>query len=381
MSTIALVLYAYFPHGGLQRNCLAVAQALASRGHDVHVFTGKWQGERLQGVRVYELPPSGFTRSQQNARFTKAWQAAVSALGVDLVVGFNKMPGLDLYYCADACFAAKAYEQRGWWYRKTQRARQLLDYEAAVFCPESQTEILLLSAREGAAYQQYYQTHAARLHPIPPGIGRGYVRNAQSAVRGAAIRRSLAIDTDQWVICFVGSYFKTKGLDRLLSAVRGLPPPFKNATQVLVLGQDKNSSEFQRQAEQLGIGEQIHFLGYREDVADCLFASDVLVHPARQENTGNVILEAAVAGLPVICSGICGYAEYVREHRLGVVLDEPFELEALERALLNVLSDKTTNWAQRCVEFASSADIYSRVERIVEKVEALAAERAANERA
>jgi UDP-glucose:(heptosyl)LPS alpha-1,3-glucosyltransferase len=84
-----------------------------------------------------------------------------------------------------------------------------------------------------------------------------------------------------------------------------------------------------------------------------------LLHPAYNENTGTVLLEALVAGLPVICSGACGYAHYIAEAGAGVALAEPFEAEAFLNAIETVADNEQR---QKCSEaglkFADEVDLY-----------------------
>ena len=74
--------------------------------------------------------------------------------------------------------------------------------------------------------------------------------------------------------------------------------------------------------------DRVRLLGVREDIPELMAAADLLVHPARTETTGTVILEAIVNGLPVIASAVCGYAEHVARADAGAVLPEPFSQDA-----------------------------------------------------
>jgi UDP-glucose:(heptosyl)LPS alpha-1,3-glucosyltransferase len=49
---LAIVIFRYFPFGGLQRDMLAIAQAAHSAGHQVSIFCGDWQGEKIPGIEV-----------------------------------------------------------------------------------------------------------------------------------------------------------------------------------------------------------------------------------------------------------------------------------------------------------------------------------------
>ena len=65
-----------------------------------------------------------------------------------------------------------------------------------------------------------------------------------------------------------------------------------------------------------------------------MLGADLLVHPALAEAAGIVLLEAVVAGLPVVVTDVCGYAHHVKAARAGIVLPSPFSQEQLDRAVM-----------------------------------------------
>jgi UDP-glucose:(heptosyl)LPS alpha-1,3-glucosyltransferase len=106
-----------------------------------------------------------------------------------------------------------------------------------------------------------------------------------------------------------------------------------------------------------------------------LLAADLLVHPARAEAGGIVLLEALVAGLPVITTDVCGYAHHVREAGAGTVLDSPFRQHTLEQALQRGFDE---TWREDCreraLQYATVTDLYSMhataagiIERVIEQ--------------
>ena len=54
-----------------------------------------------------------------------------------------------------------------------------------------------------------------------------------------------------------------------------------------------------------------------------------MVHLARKEATGGVIAEALACGVPVLVTGLCGYASLVRDSGAGIVLEGDFSSEKL----------------------------------------------------
>jgi UDP-glucose:(heptosyl)LPS alpha-1,3-glucosyltransferase len=117
-------------------------------------------------------------------------------------------------------------------------------------------------------------------------------------------------------------------------------------------------------------------MGGRADVPDFLLAADLLLHPARKENTGTVILEAMVAGLPMLVTDVCGYAKYVTQSGAGVVMSSPFEQSALNNQLVDMLLDDKKNERMQCaLAFADKEDLYSMPEKAVEAIEVVAKEK------
>ncbi len=109
---LAFVLYKYFPFGGLQRDFLRIALECQKRGHSIRVYTLSWQGEIPEGFDVRVASINSLFNHHKYAKFQRWWQADNAHNPVDRVVGFNKMPGLDVYYAADACYEDKAQNQR-----------------------------------------------------------------------------------------------------------------------------------------------------------------------------------------------------------------------------------------------------------------------------
>lgn len=360
-------LFKYFPFGGLQRDMLAIARACMARGHRVTVFCGGWEGEKPADIDVVTVPVSGVSNHARDAAFAQALPGAIKSRTLDKVVGFNKMPGLDFYYAADSCFAAKIHEERGFLYRFLPRARSYQRMEAGVFAATATTRVLLISEPEMAVFKQYYGTPETRMRLLPPGIRRDRVMPSDYAERRAAFRAAQGWGDAERIILFVGSGFRTKGLDRALRALASQLQAGQT-TRMLILGKDK-AEKFEALARNLGIASQVTFLGGVNNVSEYLWAADVLLHPAYRENTGTVLLEAMVAGLPVVTTNACGYAAYVTRERMGEVVPNPVVQADLDEALRRVLSENGDTWRARGLTFAHSADIYDMPARAAELLE------------
>ena len=129
--------------------------------------------------------------------------------------------------------------------------------------------------------------------------------------------------------------------------------------RLLVVGQDKHR-RYNWLARKLEVPEHIEFLGGRDDIPELLLGADTLIHPALDEAAGIVLLEALVAGLPVICTDVCGYAHHIAAAKAGMVLRSPFEQDDLNHAVLRSLDGV---YRQQCRDtglvYAEVTDLYS----------------------
>lgn len=192
---IAIVIFRYFPFGGLQRDMLAIAQEAIRRGHAVTVFCEHWQGDVIAGINLIKLRPRSLFNTAGVKGFVNAFTAHYDARQFDVLIGFNKMPGLDIYYCGDSCFAQKANAERSFLYRLTPRAQLYLRYEEAVYSHLSKTHILEVSAAERPLFAKYYATPNERQTLLPPGIDPQLILTPSArATARAALRKHWQLD-------------------------------------------------------------------------------------------------------------------------------------------------------------------------------------------
>jgi UDP-glucose:(heptosyl)LPS alpha-1,3-glucosyltransferase len=371
-TTLAFCLYRYFPYGGLQRDMRRIALACRQRGYRIAVYTTAWEGDVPEGFELHVHRPGGLTNHGRMRRY-HAWLAReLTQQPPACVVGFNKMPGLDVYFAADSCFEQRA-EQEPRWFRLTGRYRVYAAFEKAVFDPTSSTEVLLIAEPQKDAFQRCYGTPDARLHLLPPWIAPDRKRTEDRPQVRRDVRNALGVAPDRLLLLEVASNFQTKGLDRTLVAMAFLPETWHRRTKLAIIGQDP-SRRYRRLARRLGLADHVTFLGARNDVMELMAGADLLVHPARNEAAGVVLIEALVSGLPVVCSGLCGHAGHIRRAQAGAVLSEPFQQAELNRVLPDMLgNDRLTSCSTHALAYAANLNVYDMPERAADVIESVAA--------
>ena len=375
----AFSLFKYFPYGGLQRDMLRMAEEAAGRGHRVVVFTGEWRGGNPPpGVSVHIIRAHGLTNHARAADFARSFLETIGNPGYcrknfgqekfDAVVNFNRVPGGDFYFAADNCLAVEWAEKHSPWVLKLfPRYRTYLEQERAVCAPDARTVIMYITPRQKEQYQAAYRLPEERFLPLPPGMNPACRRTADYAEKRARARAELSARADDLLLILVGSDYQRKGADRLLRAVAALPDGLKTHARVLLVGASA-PGKIQKLAETLRLTGQVHFLGARDDVPDLLAAADLMVHPARSEATGTVLIESIAAGTPVIASAACGFGNYVADIDPEMLTPEPFRQDDLDRALAHALKN-ISPLTEKTRAYAETADFYRRAAVAVDAFE------------
>jgi glycosyltransferase involved in cell wall biosynthesis len=92
--------------------------------------------------------------------------------------------------------------------------------------------------------------------------------------------------------------------------------------------------------ERQGLSEHFKLLGWREDVAELLAASDVMFLASIHEGLPRVVLQAMAAGKPVVATAVNGTPEAVKPRVTGF-LTKPHETKAMAEALAKILTNKS----------------------------------------
>jgi glycosyltransferase involved in cell wall biosynthesis len=126
------------------------------------------------------------------------------------------------------------------------------------------------------------------------------------AAEVAALRESLGVAPDQYLVGAAARLAHSKGLDSLIRAFRAADLP--NA-RLVILGEGRE----RRRLERL-LGPNMAMPGFRANVKDYYQAFDLFVCPSRREPLPLVMLEALDAGLPIVASTADGCRELIEEY-------------------------------------------------------------------
>ena len=350
-----------------------MALAAVRRGHEATIFTGSVDGNIPAEIKVVLLHVKALTNHGKALEFTRLFAEKVEEFQFDAAVAFNRIPGCDFYFAADNCYAAEMPKKHCRWVLKHfPRYRTYLELEKAVFSPGVPCNIFYLAEKQKRDYQISYHTEENRFILLPPGINPACCRTADADARRAAKRAELGIGDDVKLMLLVGSNYRLKGVDRALLAIAALPEKVKEKICFLIVGQSRDKF-VRRMIKKLDLIDQVRILGSRQDVPDLLLAADLLLHPARNEAAGTVLAEAISSGLPVVCSGECGFADLV-EASGGSVVPKNFDQGIFDQLVAAALGD-LDDLRRKAIEYSATVDYTRRAETALDAVESFVARR------
>lgn len=321
----------------------------------------------LDAIPVVTLPVRAFSNHARNLAFAHAVSSATRR-HFDAVVGFNKMPFLDVLYCADPPIPKPA------WRHLSPRVRGYERLDRTCFGEGSTTRLLLLASFQRQQYVDHYGTSPDRMVVLPPALEKTRILKPQERTSARAeVRSRFGSNDDALLWLFLGRYPKSKGLDRVIRALHAVPE-----ARCLCAGFEPSAlrdSGLERLAQSRKVIDRLIPLGRcaDDDIPRLFAAADILVHPSRKDVTGTVILEALGNGLPVVASEVCGYSTHVRQSGAGAVIGEPFDEAEFQNALAKARSPSVlSEWRQRALAYGEHADLSSGLDKAVEEIEQVA---------
>lgn len=153
----------------------------------------------------------------------------------------------------------------------------------------------------------------------------------------SAVKVSLGLPPDAFLIGSVGRLEPIKGHRYLLEAFRDLAPRFPNLYLAFV-GDGELLPRLRSLAHRSGLQDRVLFLGWREDVPALLQTFDLFVLPSLNEGMGRALVEAMAASLPIVATRACGIPEVLGEGEAGLLV-EAGSASALAHGIEKLLLD------------------------------------------
>jgi glycosyltransferase involved in cell wall biosynthesis len=356
----------------LRQFLLPLMREIHARGHEVIGACAEGQFLNVPREEGFRIVPIPFERRTSPLAHWRAFHALVRLFREekpDIVHAHMPISGFLARMAAWWTGVPRiAYTGHGFWFNHPGNpARQAVGFLMEWIAARVTTVFLTVSDEEAS--------DARRL-----GISRDAisVRNGRDpsvfhpdTVASARLRAELGVPEDRVVIVAVSRLVRHKGYPELAAAMRQLPD-----ADLWVVGErllSDRGDDMLSLLRNAGLGERLHLLGHRTDVAAILAAADIFVLPSHFEGLPMSVIEAMLTGLPVVATDIRGPREQVLPEVTGLLVP-PAAVAPLAAALLSLAADPAARAAMGASGRERAMELYDEAKVLARTLELLGVE-------
>lgn len=180
------------------------------------------------------------------------------------------------------------------------------------------------------------QTFKANQVEYIPGVGIDLGNIQVNKEKVSKLKKNLELSTDDFVLCSIGELNHNKNHNVVLEALSKLDN--KNI-KYLVAGTGELKENLTKKVKELNLEEQVEFLGFRDDIYELLYLSDVFIFPSYREGLSRSLMEAMAMGKPIIASDIRGNKDLI-DDKEGGLLFNPRNAAHLSEHIITMLNNE-----------------------------------------
>ena len=343
---VLMVIHQYHPVvGGAEMQARRLAEAMARRGTDVRVLTGRSPGtareETIGGVPVRRV---GYLAGLRIGRLK--FRAEIAGM---VSVMKRWRDSYDVIHAHQGHWAA---------YAATVAARKFgkpCVVKIANAGERFDLRTLASYLRRGASMGKYMLSHVSRFVATSQGIesdlmacglARERIARIPNGVevppddraRRAHCRQSLNLPDHAYVVLFVARLEEHKRPLLALEAFRKLHQEMPESRMVF-LGDGSLREALSARVMERGLGDAVDVKGGVANVQDYMAAADAFVLPSDVEGLSNALLEAMAYGLACVATDVSGNVDLIRDRDTGLLVP-PRDSDAVGNALLELARDQ-----------------------------------------
>ncbi|MBN8710754.1 MAG: hypothetical protein BGO12_00730 [Verrucomicrobia bacterium 61-8] len=312
---------------GSARAVNEVAERLAGRGHDVHLFARKAEDLDLRLVTWHPVPGVAWPEVADFQSYHARADAMLKRHDFDIVhsIGPNtsranvvtiqniqpaKKIILDRFAGTERVSLARRLTR--WLYLRVTSAA-----ERALYTRKPSPLFLPVSRGAEKELRSWYDIGDAMVRIVPNAADTAIFRPLAAEER-QAWREANGFAESDVIAIFSGGEWARKGLDFAIEGVARCHAP---NVKLFVAGDDADRSRFAELADRLGAAGRVIFGGFRRDMAEAMGAADLFLFPSHYEAFSLATIEAAACGLPVLATRINGTEDFIQPGETGEFLE------------------------------------------------------------
>ena len=234
----------------------------------------------------------------------------------------RKKTGLKVFYTAHGFHFYKGAPKLNW----------MLFYPVEKFCSRFTDKLITINREDYDLAKKEFR--AKEVHYVP-GVGVDFSPFENVQVDKAAKRRELGVPEDAVLLLSVGELHERKNHAVI---IRALAQVHDADIHYAIAGTGAKREYLLQLADDLGVADQVHLIGYRTDIPELNYSADVCCFPSCKEGLGLGAIEAMACGLPLLSSNVQGINDYSVDGVTGYKC-APSDVEGFARAIEKLAGD------------------------------------------
>jgi len=276
--------------------------------------------EEKYGVHLLHIPMCRSPFSYQNVKAYKQLCKIIRENKIDYIHCNTPVGGMLGRLAGKKCGVKKViYQAHGFhFYKGAPKKNWLLYYPIEKWLARYTDALITINQEDYEIAQKKFKLRNNGNVYYVPGVGIETKAYQQDSDMRQSKRKSLSIPENAFVMVSVGELNANKNNSIILDAIKMLG---RTDVHYVLCGVGPHMEALQRQADELGLSGNIHFLGYRKDVAEIYTMADCFVSASLREGLPRATMEAMASGLPCIASRIRGNTDLLDEGKGGFLCD------------------------------------------------------------
>lgn len=338
---IAIPIFNFSKTGGIERHTYELVKRI-SKNHEVHVFSNILKNDDNLNIIWHKVPVFNFS-ILTHLLFVLINSIMLKKEKFDIV--YNN--GCGATFIQDVITSASVHLA---WMKETKKEvlkkyfLNPMHYWTIFVESINYRNIKMENYKKVIAISNFIKRHLMNYYLIPEdkivviyhGVSPDEFNPQKREKYFSLIRSKYSISKDDTVLLFVGNEFKRKGLKYVFEAMKILNN--KNL-KLLVVGNGEIKF-FRTFADSLGIGKNVVFAGFCEDVSIYYSVADIFIFPSTFDAFGLVVLEAMASGIPAIVSASTGASEIIEHGVDGFVVDDYRNSSEFARVITDLIKSK-----------------------------------------
>ena len=315
--------------------------------------------------KFYDINFARFPFSKTNIKAYKQLKKIITENNYDIIHCHTPVAGVLTRLAARNCKNTTViYTAHGFhFFKGAPLLNWLIYYPVERFCARFTDKLITINKEDNKRAQKFSLRNNGKVYYVP-GIGIDIEKIKNTKVDVHQKKKELNIPENIPVLLSVGELNKNKNHIAVLNALSELQD---KQFIYLICGRGALKEYLEEKIKELGLGNKVRLLGYRNNIKEILKIADLFIFPSKREGLPVSLIEAMATKLPAIASNVRGNRDLLSKQNLFEPDDVNALIKLIEKQLYDVENGKSNKVEYKNLEQYSLKNVLKQMAEIYEE--------------